>query len=181
VVSTVPRTRTDTSAPPWFITGASSGFDHAFATHALARGCNVVATARHVAKLQELVAEAPDRVLALQLDVDRSEGVKAAIAASLARFGRIDVLINNAGYGIIGAIEKTPEAGPRAVMETNFFGATAVTIAALAILRALDADATPLRLQLGGDAVSAVRTHAQTLLADLVEWKRVATNTRLAS
>jgi NADP-dependent 3-hydroxy acid dehydrogenase YdfG len=57
-----------TAQKPWFITSASSGFDHAFATHALARGYNVVATARNVAKLQKLVAEAPHRVLALQLD-----------------------------------------------------------------------------------------------------------------
>ena len=118
----------------WFITGASSSFGNAFAKHALTQGCNVVATARDTAKLQALVAEAPDRVLAQPLDVDRPGNAKAAVDAAIARFGRIDVLINNAGYGILGALEETPEAELRAVMETIFFGAIAVTLAALPVL-----------------------------------------------
>ncbi len=120
----------------WFITGASSGFGHAFASHALARGYNVVATAREISRLAGLVARAPSRILAQPLDVDRPGDAEAAVAAAMQRFGRIDVLINNAGYGVVGAIEETPEAELRALMETNFFGAIAVTRAALPILRA---------------------------------------------
>lgn len=120
----------------WFITGASSGFGAAFAVHALARGHRVVAGARDPAKLAELARGAPERVLAVRLDVERPGEAEAAVAAAVRRFGRIDVLINNAGYGIVGAIEETPEAELRAIMETNFFGAMAVTRAALPVLRA---------------------------------------------
>ena len=120
----------------WLITGASSGFGHAFATYALAQGHNVVATARSVSRLETFVAQAPDRVLAQKLDVERPGDAQAAVDATLARFGRIDVLINNTGYGIVGAVEETSEQELRAVMETNFFGAIAVTRAALPVLRA---------------------------------------------
>ena len=75
--------------------------------------------------LQEIVQTAPDRVLAL--DVRDARQVENAAADTLARFGRVNVLINNAGYGIVGAIEETPESELRAQMETNFFGAVAVT------------------------------------------------------
>ncbi len=119
----------------WFITGASSGFGLAFARHALARGYNVVATARTVAKLADLEALAPERVLVQALDVTRDGEAEAAVAAAVARFGRIDVLINNAGYGIVGALEETPVAELRAQMETNFFGAVRVTRAALPQMR----------------------------------------------
>jgi NAD(P)-dependent dehydrogenase (short-subunit alcohol dehydrogenase family) len=120
----------------WFITGASSGFGRAFAEYALARGYNVVATARNVAKLENLSGQAPGRLLALKLDVDHSDEARRAINSAIARFGRIDVVINNAGYGIVGAVEETPETELRAIMETNFFGAMAVTNAALPFLRA---------------------------------------------
>ena len=120
----------------WFITGASSGFGQAFAMHALDRGFAVVATARDSARLDALVRQAPSRVLALPLDVTRPEQVQPAIEAALARFGRIDVLVNNAGYGIVGAVEETSTEELRAVMETMFFGAVAVTRAALPALRA---------------------------------------------
>jgi NADP-dependent 3-hydroxy acid dehydrogenase YdfG len=92
----------------WFITGASSGFGRAFAAHALARGYNVVATARNVSTLQALAEQAQQRVLAVALDVTDTASVKEAIEAAMARFGRIDVLINNAGYAIVGALEETP-------------------------------------------------------------------------
>jgi NAD(P)-dependent dehydrogenase (short-subunit alcohol dehydrogenase family) len=271
----------------WFITGASSGFGRAFAAHALAHGYNVVATARNVSTLQALVEQAPQRVLALKLDVTDAAGVNEAMQAAVVRFGRIDVLINNAGYAIVGALEETPEQELRAVMETNFFGAMAVTQAVLPILRhqrsgaivnisslggqlsfagfsaysaskfalegasealagemapfgikvlivepgafrtglagaamrhmpimcdyqdavgptrafahgmhesqegdprkaaeaierALDAETTPLRLQLGEDAINAVRSHAETLLRDLAAWEDVALATGFA-
>jgi len=273
------------SAKTWFITGAASGFGRAFAEHALSRGDNVVATARSVAKLDALVALDPARVLAAKLDVDQAGDAEAAIAAAVARFGRIDILVNNAGYGVVGALEETPDAELRAIMDTNFFGALAVIRAALptlraqgsgaivnisslggqlsfagfsaysaskfalegasealaqevapfgikvlivepgqfrtdlagagmrhmpilaayqdtvgptrafahdmhgtqpgdprkaaaAIVTALDAEVTPLRLQLGADAVEAVRGHAQAMLADLAAWEAVATATR---
>ncbi|WP_029914394.1 oxidoreductase [Caulobacter sp. UNC358MFTsu5.1] len=273
------------SAKTWFITGAASGFGRAFAEHALSRGDNVVATARSVAKLDGLVALDPARVLAAKLDVDQAGDAEAAVAAAVARFGRIDILVNNAGYGVVGALEETPDAELRAIMDTNFFGALAVIRAALptlraqgsgaivnisslggqlsfggfsaysaskfalegasealaqevapfgikvlivepgqfrtdlagagmrhmpilaayqdtvgptrafahdmhgtqpgdprkaaaAIVTALDAEVTPLRLQLGADAVEAVRGHAQAMLADLAAWEAVATATR---
>ena len=271
----------------WFVTGASSGFGRAFAEHALARGHNVVATARRVDALEEIAARAPERVLALPLDVTHIEDAQAAVDAAFARFGRIDVLVNNAGYGIVGAFEETSDGELRALMETNFFGAMNVTRAALPALRAqrrgaivnissffgqlsfagfsaysatkfaiegvsealaqelapfgvkvlivepgafrtnlagasmrhmpvvdayrdvvggarefaraidgtqpgdparavaaieaaLDASKTPLRLQLGADAVDAVRTHAETLLSHLNIWEALARDTAFA-
>jgi len=119
----------------WFITGASSGFGSAFAQYALQRGYNVVATARNPERLKDLVAQAPKQVLALGLDVNRPQDAQAAIAAAVQHFGQLDVLINNAGYGIVGAAEETPENELRALMDTNFFGAVAVTKAALPVLR----------------------------------------------
>ena len=276
----------NSSTPVWFITGASSGFGEAFARYALDRGYRVVATARDPRKVSHLEALAPDRVLVHALDVTRSGEAEVAVEAAVARFGRIDVAINNAGYGIVGAVEETPEPELRAQMETNFFGAVAVTQAVLPTLRrqrsgaivnisslggqlsfagfsaysaskfaleglsealaqevapfgikvlivepgqfrtnlagasmrhmpvmaeyqdiiggtrefahtmhntqagdpykaaraidtALRHKATPLRLQLGEDAVDAVRAHAQQMLADLERWAPVAIDTRI--
>jgi NAD(P)-dependent dehydrogenase (short-subunit alcohol dehydrogenase family) len=134
----------------WFITGAASGFGHAFAEHALAQGHNVVATARDAGRLADLVALAPDRVLATPLDVDAAGAAEAAVQAAVARFGRIDVLINNAGYGVVGALEETSDAELRALMNTNFFGAMAVTRAALPVLRAQKSGAIVNISSLGG-------------------------------
>jgi len=120
----------------WFITGASSGFGTAFANFALQRGDNVVATARSVTKLEALAARAPDRVLALKLDVTNAADIQPAVDAAMRRFGRIDYLFNNAGYAIIGALEETPEQELRAQLDTNFFGAIAVTKAVLPVMRA---------------------------------------------
>ena len=141
-----------TSAPTstWFITGASSGFGRAFAEHALAQGHNVVATARDPGKLADLVALAPERVLAAALDVDAHGAAEEAIKAAIARFGHIDVLINNAGYGVVGAFEETTDAELRALMDTNFFGAMAVTRAALPFLRAQRSGAIVNISSLGG-------------------------------
>lgn len=267
----------------WFITGASSGLGLALARHAIARGYNVVAAARSIDRLSELAATAPGQVLAIQLDVTAKGDAERAAAAAIERFGRIDILFNNAGYGIVGAVEETPEQELRAQMETNFFGAVAVTQAVLPIMRrqrsgavvnisslggqlsvpgfgaysaskfalegvsealagevapfgikvlivepgqlrtefagsalrhmpameayaatvggtrefassmhgtqfgdpakaaqlieqALDAEVTPLRLQVGGDAVDAVRAHAEQMLADLARWEGRARN-----
>jgi NADP-dependent 3-hydroxy acid dehydrogenase YdfG len=85
------------TAKTWFITGTSSGFGRAFAEHALAQGHNVVATARQVSALEPLARTAPERVLTLALDVTRPGAAEAAVKAAVEHFGRIDVLINNAG------------------------------------------------------------------------------------
>lgn len=121
--------------PTWFITGASSGFGMAFARYALSRGYNVVATARNPAKLEQMLQLAPDRVLVEKLDVTVPSDAAKAVAAAVARFATIDVLINNAGYGIVGAMEETSDVELRAQMETNFFGAVTVTKAALPSMR----------------------------------------------
>ena len=137
-------------AKTWFITGTSSGFGRAFAEHAIAQGHNVVATARRVDALADLVARAPERVMALELDVVAAGAAERAIGAAVERFGRVDVLINNAGYGVVGALEETSDAELRAIMDTNFFGAMAVTRAALPLLRAQRAGAIVNMSSLGG-------------------------------
>jgi NAD(P)-dependent dehydrogenase (short-subunit alcohol dehydrogenase family) len=270
----------------WFITGASSGFGDAFARYALADGDSVVATARDPARLAPLVKLAPDRVLAQRLDVARPGEAAVAVQAAVERFGRLDLVINNAGYGVVGAVEETPDAELRALLDTNFFGAAEVIRAVLPALRtqrggaivnissmggqmsfagfgaysaskfaleglsealaaevapfgikvlivepgqfrtnlagagmrhmpelpayadtvgvtrrfahdmhqtqegdplkaaaaiaaALESPSTPLRLALGRDAVDAIRTHAEGLLADLARWESVSVDTRI--
>ncbi len=120
----------------WFITGTSKGFGRVWAEAALARGDRVAATARDVKTLQPLVDRYGDLVAALPLDVTDKAAVGAAVAQTIKRFGRIDVAINNAGYGLFGAIEEVSEAEARAQMETNFFGALWVTQAVLPQMRA---------------------------------------------
>ena len=97
-----------TAIQTWFITGTSSGFGRAFAEHAIAQGHNVVATARRVEALADLVAQAPDRVLAVALDVDAAGAAEAAIGAAVARFGRIDVLVNSARSSASGVSSSAP-------------------------------------------------------------------------
>jgi NAD(P)-dependent dehydrogenase (short-subunit alcohol dehydrogenase family) len=127
-------TPTDTSRV-WLITGSSSGFGLHISRAALEHGDRVVATARRSESLDDLVAIAPDRALAVGLDVTRAEQIDAAVAAALERFGRIDVVVNNAGYGSIGAVEELEMDDLRALMETMFFGAVAVTKAVLPHMR----------------------------------------------
>lgn len=119
----------------WFITGASSGFGKALAEYASSQGYKVVATARRKERLEELANKAPDHIKAISMDVTDREQVKHGVEQALETFGRIDVLINNAGYGIVGALEETPEDEFRKQMETNFFGAVAVTREVLPYLR----------------------------------------------
>jgi NAD(P)-dependent dehydrogenase (short-subunit alcohol dehydrogenase family) len=115
----------------WFITGCSSGFGRALAEAALAAGDSVVATARRPEVLAEWVARAPARALALSLGVTEPQQVESAVAAAIARFGRLDVVVNNAGYGLLGAVEECDEAQIRRCFETNFFGALNVIRAVL--------------------------------------------------
>jgi NAD(P)-dependent dehydrogenase (short-subunit alcohol dehydrogenase family) len=119
----------------WFITGTSKGFGRIWAEAALARGDQVAASARDVKTLAPLVQRYGDRVLAMSLDVTDKAAVEVSITQAYANFGRLDVVINNAGYGLFGAIEEISEAEARAQMETNLFGALWVTQAALPIMR----------------------------------------------
>jgi NAD(P)-dependent dehydrogenase (short-subunit alcohol dehydrogenase family) len=134
----------------WFITGASSGFGRAYAEHALEQGHNVVVAARTASKLAEIVKLNPERVLAVAMDVNNPEQVQNGVTETIKRFGRVDVLINNAGYGIVGAAEETPESELRAQMETNFFGGVAVTRAFLPTMRAQRSGAIVNMSSLGG-------------------------------
>jgi NAD(P)-dependent dehydrogenase (short-subunit alcohol dehydrogenase family) len=120
----------------WFITGTSKGFGRIWTEAALARGDRVAATARDVATLQPLIDRYGDQVAALALNVDDKAAVNAAVTETIKRFGRIDVAVNNAGYGQFGAIEEISEAEARAQMETNLFGALWVTQAVLPQMRA---------------------------------------------
>jgi NAD(P)-dependent dehydrogenase (short-subunit alcohol dehydrogenase family) len=120
----------------WFITGTSKGFGRVWAEAALARGDRVVATARDVKTLAPLVERFGDKVWAATLDVTDKRAVDASIAQAHEHFGRLDVVINNAGYGQFGAIEEVSESEARAQMETNLFGALWVTQAALPLMRA---------------------------------------------
>ncbi|SEK58447.1 NADP-dependent 3-hydroxy acid dehydrogenase YdfG [Chitinophaga rupis] len=272
----------------WFITGASSGFGKAFAEYAITQGYKVVITARRLDKLESIKALAPDQIEAIKMDVNNNAEISDAVKKAIDRFGRVDVLINNAGYGIVGAVEETPESELRALMDTNFFGAASVTQAFLPIFRqqrsgaivnisslggqlsfagfsaysaskcalegysealadelaplgikvlivepgnfrtelagaamkhmpeldayketvgatrnfargmngtqegdpakaaaaidkALAAEKTPLRLQLGEDAVNAIKKHSEQLLQDLAAWQSVAVDTKLST
>src|ERR1700733_8646458 len=120
----------------WFITGTSKGFGRVWAEAALARGDQVAATARDVKSLDALGKRFGAQVATLALDVTDKAAVHAAISAAKAQFGRLDVVVNNAGYGLFGAIEEISEAEARAQIETNLFGALWVTQAALPIMRA---------------------------------------------
>lgn len=125
----------DDTSRVWFITGSSSGFGRHIAEAAVARGDRVVATARRPETLDNLVASAPDHVLALPLDVTRPEQIESAVSAANKRFGRIDVLVNNAGNGSVGAVEEIELPELRTLMETMFFGPVALTQAVLAGMR----------------------------------------------
>ena len=120
----------------WFITGSSKGFGRVWAEAALARGDRVAATARDAGTLADLVEKYGDNIAAIKLDVTDKKAVDAAVAEAHKRFGRLDVVINNAGYGHFGAIEEVSEQEARDQIETNVFGALWVTQAALPIMRA---------------------------------------------
>ena len=121
--------------PVWFITGCSSGFGKELAKLVLERGWNAVVTARRPEQLQELVAGHEKNALAVKLDVTDAEQITAAVAAAQEKFGHIDVLVNNAGYGYLAAIEEGEDAEVRAIFETNFFGLVSLTKAVLAGMR----------------------------------------------
>jgi len=117
------------------ITGASRGFGKIWAKALLERGDKVAATARNLENLNDLVEAYGDAVFPIQLDVNDRDACFAAVNEAKQHFGRIDVLINNAGFGLFGAIEETSEQQARAQMETNFFGLLWVTQAIVPVMR----------------------------------------------
>src|ERR1700751_705585 len=119
----------------WFITGTSSGFGRKLAEAVLAKGDRVVATARKVETLADLEQQYPQHARAVRLDVTDSSRVKAAIQAAIDAFGRLDVLVNNAGYGLLGTVEEVSDAQIRQQFETNLFGLLNVTRAVLPLFR----------------------------------------------
>jgi NAD(P)-dependent dehydrogenase (short-subunit alcohol dehydrogenase family) len=124
------------TTPVWFITGCSSGFGHELAKLVLARGWRAVVTARDKTRVGDLTRGAEDRALALDLDITDVAQISAAVQAAEARFGQIDVLVNNAGYGYQAAIEEGEEAEIRAQFDANVFGLFAMTRAVLPGMRA---------------------------------------------
>ncbi|NDU77148.1 SDR family NAD(P)-dependent oxidoreductase [Actinomadura sp. DSM 109109] len=124
-----------TIARTWFITGASRGLGRAFAEGALAAGDRVVAAARDLGPLDDLAAAHPDRLARLTLDVRDREAVRAVVDEAAAVFGRLDVVVNNAGAMLLGMVEEATEEQVRAQFDVNFFGALWVTQAVIPHLR----------------------------------------------
>ncbi|WP_248740901.1 oxidoreductase [Pseudomonas sp. MWU12-2029] len=119
----------------WLITGASRGFGTLIAEHALRAGDAVIATARNPQDITDRLGEYPN-LLALRLDVTREDEAHQAVAEGIKRFGRIDVLINNAGFGVLGAVEETSASETERLFATNVFGLLNVTRAVLPHMRA---------------------------------------------
>lgn len=119
----------------WFITGTSRGFGRIWATAALARGDKVAATARNLSSIADLKEKFGSNVLTLELDVTNAHQVKEAVTHAHEHFGRLDVVMNNAGYSLVGTIEEGDAAAVRALYDTNIFGPLSVIQAALPLLR----------------------------------------------
>ena len=119
----------------WFITGASRGLGRSFTEAALAAGDRVAATARDTSSLDDLAAQHGDAILPIELDVTDHDAAFAAVRHAHERLGRLDVVVNNAGYGLSGAVEEVTEEQARRQIEVNVFGALWVTQAALPVLR----------------------------------------------
>lgn len=119
----------------WFITGASRGFGRVWAEAALKRGDKVAATARNLKDISDLTERFGDAVFPLALDVTDPEQVRQTVQEAHTHFGRLDVVVNNAGYSLVGMIEETSEADVRAEFDTNYFGTLRVIQAALPLLR----------------------------------------------
>lgn len=122
--------------PVWLITGCSTGFGRELAKLVLERGWRAVVTARDPSKLKDLAEGYGDRALVLQLDVTDRKQIADVVAKSQKHFGRIDALVNNAGYGYLAAIEEGEDDAVRAMFETNVFGLVDMTKAVLPIMRA---------------------------------------------
>ena len=127
---------TQNTDPVWFITGCSTGFGRELAKLVVARGWRAVVTARDRAKVADIAQGAGDRVLPLSLDVTETGQITQSVRAATERFGRIDVLVNNAGYGYQSSIEEGEEDKIRAQFDANVFGLFALTRAVLPVMRA---------------------------------------------
>ena len=125
--------RTD---PVWLITGCSTGFGRELAKRVLERGWKAVVTARNPDQVADIATSHAERALVLPLDVTDHEQVRHAVDEAVRRFGRIDVLVNNAGYGYLAAIEEGEDEAVRAMFETNVFGLVDMTKAVLPVMRA---------------------------------------------
>lgn len=125
----------NSQAKVWFITGSSRGFGRIWAQAALERGDKVAATARNVASIADLQEKYSPNVLTLELDVTKPEQVEKAVKQAHAHFGKIDIVLNNAGYALIGTVEETHADDVRAQYETNIFGTLSVIKAALPLMR----------------------------------------------
>src|SRR5712691_496006 len=172
----------------WLITGASSGFGRAITDAAVAADDTVIATARNAAVLSGTAAAHPGQVEALALDVTDTAAIEAAVQDVTARHGRIDVLVNNAGRGHVGAAEETSDADLRSLFDVHVFGPAALTRAVLpqmrehrsgAIVQMSSTPGTPLRLPLGDDAVDAISGHLDGIRAELTAWEKTARDTHL--
>jgi len=124
------------NAPVWFITGCSTGLGRALAERVLQHGHRVVVTARNPKQIEDIVTAYPDAALGLPLDVCDGSQIAHAVEQAEKRFGRIDVLVNNAGYGYLAAVEEGEDAEVRAMFETNFFALVALTKRVLPGMRA---------------------------------------------
>jgi NAD(P)-dependent dehydrogenase (short-subunit alcohol dehydrogenase family) len=124
----------DTNQKVWFITGGNKGLGAAMVKEALANGYQVVATARSVESAEQALGTHPNLLL-LKLDITNDAQVQEAVAAALARFGQIDVLVNNAGYGLLGYFEEMSATSIRQQIETNVFGTMNITRAILPVMR----------------------------------------------
>jgi len=124
------------TSPVWFITGCTTGFGRELARLVLAKGWRCVVTGRGRDRLADLVVLAPERALALDLDVNNADQIVAAVEVAIKTFGAIDVLVNNAGYGYQSSIEEGDDAAIRAQFDTNVFGLFAMTRAVLPGMRA---------------------------------------------
>lgn len=120
----------------WFITGCSTGFGRELAKQLLEKDYRVVVTARDASKIRDLIEINAENALGLALDVTDEKQVKDSIAAAVERFGQIDVLVNNAGFGYFGSVEESDESEARAMFEANFWGLSAMTRAVLPTMRA---------------------------------------------
>ncbi len=123
------------SHPVWLITGCSTGFGRELAKLVLERGWRAVVTARNPAQLTDIAERHADRALVLPLDVTQREQIRHVVAEAKRTFGRVDVLVNNAGYGYLAAIEEGEDDAVRAMFETNVFGLVDMTKAVLPIMR----------------------------------------------
>jgi NADP-dependent 3-hydroxy acid dehydrogenase YdfG len=119
----------------WFVTGTSQGFGLEIVRVALSRGDRVIATSRNPKKVAAMFGSELDHLLAVQLDLGDDKQIKETVSAAAERFGRIDVLVNNAGHGLLGAVEEAQDAEIARVFETNVFGLLRVTRAVLPHMR----------------------------------------------